>query len=77
MISIIILKRDKILIFFTFFMCLISVILTPIFQEYFDPLVFIILSSFFYRNDELNDYFVTTAYLFSFVFLLFTNVYYL
>jgi len=77
MISIIILKREKILIFFTFFMCLISVILTPIFQEYFDPLVFIILSSFFYRNDELNDYFVTTAYLFSFVFLLFTNFYYL
>ncbi len=77
MISISILKREKILIFFSLYMSLISIILTPIFQEYFDPLMFIILSSFFYKNYELNNYFVITAYLFSFSFLLFTNIYYL
>ena len=77
MITISILKREKILIFFTVYICLISIIINPIFQEYFDPLVFIILSTFFYKNTELNHYFLVTAYSFSFVFLLFTNIYYL
>jgi len=75
--SINILKREKILIFFIFYMCGISIITNPIFQEYFDPLVFIMLSSFFYKNSELNDKFVITAYLFSLTFLIFTNIYYL
>ena len=76
-ISINILKREKIIIFFVFYMCGISILSNPIFQEYFDPLVFIMLSSFFYKNNELNNNFVITAYLFSLFFLIFTNIYYL
>ena len=77
MISLNILKREKILIFFIFYMCGISIITNPIFQEYFDPLVFIMLSSFFYKNSELNDKLMITAYSFNFTFLIFTNIYYL
>jgi len=76
-ISLSILKREKILIFFTFYMCGISIITNPIFQEYFDPLVFIMLSFFFYKNSELNDKLIITAYSFNFTFLIFTNIYYL
>ena len=77
MTTISVLKREKELIFFIIYFCGISIIINPIFQEYFDPLVFIILSSFFYNNSELNDKFVITTYLFSFAFLIFTNFYYL
>ena len=77
MLTFLIFKREKILIFFTLFMCLISIIANPIFQEYFDPLVFIILSTFFYKDRELNKNLMLTAYSFSFIFLVFTNFYYL
>ena len=74
--SIKILIRQKILIFFVLFMCLISIFSNPIFQEYFDPLVFIILSCFFYKKNELNNKLVNTIYFYNLIFLVFANIYY-
>lgn len=69
-------QNRYLLISFTIFFCFISLLILPIFQEYFDPLLFIFLSLFFYNNDELNEKFIKVHYLFSMVFLIFSNLYY-
>ena len=68
-------KRPS-LIFFTLFFILVSSVANPIFQEYFDPLMLIFLSLFFYKEDEINDKFIKFHYFFSASFLIFMNLYY-
>ena len=68
-------KRPS-LINFTIFFILVSSVANPIFQEYFDPLMLIFLSLFFYREDEINDKFIKFHYFFSMSFLIFMNLYY-
>ena len=69
-------QNRNLLIFFTIFFCFISLLILPFFQEYFDPLLFIFLSLFFYNNDELNEKFIKIHYLFSLIFLISNNFYY-
>lgn len=69
-------QKRSIIILFSIFFILISLLILPIFQEYFDPLVFIFLALFFYKSDELNNKLVKLQYLFSLTFLIFANVYY-
>ena len=64
------------LIYFILFFILISSVANPIFQEYFDPLMLIFLSLFFYKEDEINDKFIKFHYFFSASFLIFMNFYY-
>ena len=68
-------KRPS-LIFFTLFFIFFSSVANPIFQEYFDPLMLIFLSLFFYKEDEINDKFIKFHYFFSSSFLIFMNLYY-
>jgi hypothetical protein len=71
-----IVKKRPIILFYVTFMSFISVITLPIFQEYFDPITFLVLSIFFYKQDELNDKFVLISYNFSLAFLITLNIYY-
>ena len=64
------------LICFVLFFILISSLANPIFQEYFDPLILIFLSLFFYKEDEINDKLIKFHYFFSTSFLIFMNLYY-
>lgn len=58
------------------FFCLLSIFILPIFQEYFDPLVFILLTLFYYNNIHMNKYFAILNFFFYLFFLLFSNFYY-
>ena len=69
-------QKRFLIIFMTFFLSIISLLILPIFQEYFDPLIFIFLAFFFYKDDELNNNLVKFQYIFSLIFLTFTNLYY-
>tara|TARA_B100000768_G_scaffold178165_1_gene193473 strand:- start:104 stop:1381 length:1278 start_codon:yes stop_codon:yes gene_type:complete len=69
-------QKRLILIYFTLFFIFISSVILPIFQEYFDPLMLIFLTLFFYKEDEINDKFVKFYYFFSAVFLISLNLYY-
>ena len=69
-------QKRLLLIYFTIFFVIISSLILPIFQEYFDPLMLIFLSLFFYKEDEINDKFVKFHYFFSTSFLIFMNLYY-
>ena len=69
-------QKRLILIYFTLFFILISSFISPIFQEYFDPLMLIFLTLFFYKEDEINDKLVKLHYFFSAFFLISLNLYY-
>lgn len=69
-------KKNLIILFYILFMCFISLITLPIFQEYFDPLTFLILSIFFYKKSDLNDKLTLISYSYSFIFLITLNIYY-
>ena len=69
-------QKRPVLIYFTLFFLFISLLILPIFQEYFDPLMLIFLSLFFYKEDEINDKFIKFHYIFSASFLIFMNLYY-
>ncbi len=69
-------QNRPLLIYFTIFFILISSVANPIFQEYFDPLLLIFLSLFFYKENEINDKFIKFHYFFSASFLIFMNLYY-
>ncbi len=69
-------QKRLILIYFTTFFVLISLVALPIFQEYFDPLMLIFLALFFYKENEINDKFVQFHYFFSALFLISLNLYY-
>ncbi len=69
-------QKRLILIYFTIFFVLISLVALPIFQEYFDPLMLIFLALFFYKENEINDKFVQFHYFFSALFLISLNLYY-
>ncbi len=69
-------QKRLLLIFMTFFMVIASLLILPIFQEYFDPLIFIFLAFFFYKDNELNNNLVRFNYLFCLIFLIFNNFYY-
>ena len=69
-------QKRIILIYFVIFFIFISSVILPIFQEYFDPLMLIFLTLFFYKEDEINDKFVKFYYFFSAVFLISLNLYY-
>lgn len=69
-------QKRSVLNYFILFFIVISSIANPIFQEYFDPLMFIFLSLFFYKEDEINDKFIKFHYFFSTSFLIFMNLYY-
>lgn len=58
------------------FFCFLSIFTLPIFQEYFDPLIFILLTLFYYKNINVNTYFIITNFFFYLFFLLFNNYYY-
>lgn len=59
------------------FFSAVSVLILPIFQEYFDPLIFILLSLFFYNKSDFNRNFVICHFLFYFSFLSLNYIYYL
>ena len=69
-------QKRLILIYFTLFFIFISSVILPIFQEYFDPLMLIFLTLFFYKKNEINDKFVRFHYFFSALFLISLNLYY-
>ena len=69
-------KKSPVILFYIIFMSFISLIALPIFQEYFDPITFLVLSIFFYKQDEINDKFVLISYNFSLLFLVVLNIYY-
>lgn len=69
-------KKNLVILFYIFFMGFISLITLPIFQEYFDPLTFLILSVFFYKKKELDDKLTLINYGFSLSFLITLNIYY-
>lgn len=62
---------------FFYYMILICFFIYPIFQEYFDPLIFVMIFTFFNLKFKIN--FKNTIILFTyfFIFLFFTNFYYL
>lgn len=64
------------LTFFSFFFTLISILILPIFQEYFDPLILIFLIFFFYNENEVSHRLVKFQYMFTLAFLVFANFYY-
>jgi len=64
------------LTFFSLFFTLISVLILPIFQEYFDPLICIFLMFFFYKKDEVSNSLAKLQYMFALAFLAFANFYY-
>tara|TARA_B100000886_G_scaffold231655_2_gene161762 strand:- start:385 stop:1671 length:1287 start_codon:yes stop_codon:yes gene_type:complete len=70
-------RKNLVILFYVFFMSFISLITLPIFQEYFDPLTFLILSIFFYKQKELDDKLTLINYSFSLLFLFTLNIYYL
>ena len=69
-------QKRVVLIYFTLFFVFISSLILPIFQEYFDPLMLIFLTLFFYEENEINDKFVKFHYFFSALFLISLNLYY-
>lgn len=70
-------KKNLIFKLVVIFFCSVSVVLLPIFQKYFDPLIFILLSFFFYKKDDLNKRLVIFNFLFYFCFLSFNYIYYI
>jgi len=68
--------KKPLLQYFVLFFSLISLIILPVFQEYFDPLMLIFLSLSYYKENEIKDSFVTFQYLFSSLFLISLNLYY-
>lgn len=69
-------QKRSVLNYFILFFIVISSIANPIFQEYFDPLMLVFLSLFFYNENEINDKFIKFHYFFSTSFLIFMNLYY-
>jgi hypothetical protein len=55
---------------------ILSVFLLPIFQEYFDPLLFLLILFFFYKKKDMNIKFIIFNYFFNIIFLLICLFYY-
>jgi hypothetical protein len=68
------LLKDRLIIFY--FLCL-SLILSPIYQEYFDPLFFIMLFTFFSEKIEIKKNNFIYVFLYFLVFFISSNYYYI
>jgi hypothetical protein len=62
------------IIFLYFF--ILSAFILPLFQEYFDPLFFLLILLFFYEKKDMNIKFITFNYLFYIIFLVVCLFYY-
>jgi len=61
---------------FVAILILISIFITPLYQEYYDPLILILILLFFYTKISLNFSKLTFLYSYFFIFLIIANVYY-
>ena len=66
-------KHDR---FILLFFLILSLIVTPVYQEYFDPLMLLIIFTFAAKRIELNFQKSLFIYIYFATFLIFSNIYY-
>ena len=68
--------REKINIFIVFYFYLISILLWPLMQEYFDPIILILALTLFKMNFKINFYNTVFLIVYFSIFLISSNLYY-
>ena len=69
-------KNNLLLAIILLYFFLLSLFILPLFQEYFDPLIFLLILLFFYNKKDLNPEFIIFNYIFYIIFLIVCLFYY-
>jgi hypothetical protein len=69
-------KNNLLLVIILLYFFLLSLFILPLFQEYFDPLIFLLILLFFYNKKDLNPEFIIFNYIFYIIFLIVCLFYY-